>query len=61
MLCILAVCVLLVNFFLGLDAEDTSSLQARRKFVVYCTVSIGLFHEVFHLLVLVSMYLLLWY
>ena len=61
MLCILAVCVLLVNFFLRLDAEDTSSLQARRKFVVYCTVSVGLFHEVFNLLVLVSMYLLLWY
>jgi hypothetical protein len=61
MLHILAVCVLLVNFFLRLGAEDTSSLQASRKFVVYCTISVGFFHEVFHLLVLVSVYLLLWY
>ena len=57
----LAVCVLLVNFFLRLGTDDTSSLQARRKFNVYCTVSVGLFHEMLHLLVLVSVYLLLWY
>lgn len=58
MLCILAVCV---NFFLRWGAEGTSSLETRRKFVVYCTVSVGLFYEFFHLLVLISIYLLLWY